>query len=377
MNLRALLAVCLLGATLAHGGEVQIQDRIIQRDKGPIECTITSETADEIKARTGGINGPERPAIKRREVRSVLYAFQRQSSAWTQGMDARERGKYPESADLFAALATGAREAEKVVGSYEEGISWELAGDFAKAAAAFGKVAAGFKAHPLALDARYRLGMVLARAGTPDKAEVIAKELDADGKSSLGQAAVVRASAVRASIALAQNNLPELKRQVGRAAFNPDTERPAWLHFNLFVADSLRATGNGKEASAIYQAMLPQLAADPAAASRVRLGIGVSKAQSDRPGAILDLLALDALPYGSPEQKCEARFLLGKLLLEEAAALENDKANEARMASARENRQTARLMLQAAAESTAAHPSREQADALLKSLSAAEAPAAK
>ncbi len=347
-----------------------VLDLVQMKEKGAANRWIISETAEEIKWRNSLDAGTE-ATTKRREVRSITYAFQRVSSAWTQGMEARERGKFAESAELFGQLATGSREAEQVVGSYEAGGSWELSGNFAEAATAFAKVVGTFPAHPIALDARYRLGMVLAQGKETPKAEELAKKLEEDAKGRLGQQANVRAAAIRAALALVKGDNAELRRQISRASFSAETERPAWLHFNLFMADALRATKQGKDAVQIYERMLPQLADDPANAARVHLGIGLGRVDTDRQGAIVELLTLDALPYGSPEQKCEARSQAGRLLWAEAQNLQKDPAaatDERKAVFIKETIAAARLLLQAAADSTSTHPSKAEAAEALKSL---------
>ncbi len=370
MRLLPLCCLLLLSAAVASpaiAGEAQNLDLMTLKEKGARACWVVGETADDVRWRVTPEAGSE-SNTKRREVKSIVYAFQRQSGAWSQGMEARERGKFAESAELFGNLAAGEREAEQVVGSLEAGASWELDGKFELAAAAFAKVVDKFPEHPLALDARYRLGMVLAM-GKDAKADEIVKKLEDDAKLKIGQAANVRAAAIRAVQALNKGDAAELRRQISRASFSPEAERAAWLHFKLFIADAQRAAGQGKEAAQIYESMLPQLADDPAAAARVRLGIGLGKLESDKQGAILALLSLDALPYGSPEQKCEARFHAGRLLWEEVQAMQKDaNADERKVAFTAETLDTARLLLQSAAESTAEHPTKAQAAELLKAL---------
>ena len=367
--MRQFSVCCLfLLVSLAAAGEV-VLDQITLAGKGPANRWIVSETADEVRWRTSPEPGQENKT-PRREVKAVLYAFQRQSGAWSQGTEARERGKFAESAELFGQLAAGAREAEQVVGSLEAGASWELDGKFDLAAAAFAKVVDNFPAHPLCLDARYRLGMALARAKDA-KADALVTKLEADAKDKIGQPASVRAAAIRAVQALNKGDATGVRNMVSKAAFNPETEKAAWLHFNLFIADAQRAAGQGKEASAIYERMLPQLAGDPAASARVQLGIGLGKIDSDRQGAIVALLALDVLPNGSPEQKCEARYHAGRLMWAEVQTLQTarDAATDERKAAfIAESLAAARLLLQSAAESTSEHPTKAQAAEVLKTL---------
>lgn len=362
-----LLPICCLFTLVAFAaaGEV-VMDQITLKEKGPANRWIVAETADEVRWRISPDPGQENKT-PRREIKSVLYAFQRQTGAYSQGMEARERGKFAESAELFGQLAAGEREAEQVVGALEAGASWELDGKPSQAAVEFAKVVDKFPAHPLALDARYRLGMSLAVAKDA-KAEDIAKKLEEDAKGKLGQQANVRAAAIRAVLALNKNDAAELRRMVSKASFSAENERDAWLHFNLFIADAQRAAGQGKEASAIYERMLPALVSDPAASARVRLGIGLGKVDTDRQGAIVALLALDALPNGSPEQKCEARYHAGRLMWAEVQAMPKDAADERKAAFAAESLATARLLLQAAAESTSEHPAKALAAGVLKTL---------
>lgn len=363
-----LLPICCLFSLVAFAaaGEA-VMDQITLKEKGPANRWIVAETIDEVRWRISPEPGQENKT-PRREIRSVQYAFERVAGAYSQGMEARERGKFAESAELFGQLAGGEREAEQVVGALEAGASWELDGKHALAAAEFAKVVDKFPAHPRALDARYRLGMSLAMAKDA-KAEEIAKKLEEDAKGKLGQQANVRAAAIRAVLALNKNDAAELRRMVSKASFSAETERDAWLHFNLFIADAQRAAGQGKEASAIYERMLPALAGDPAASARVRLGIGLGKVDTDRQGAIVALLALDALPNGSPEQKCEARYHAGRLIWAEVQAMPKDAAADERKAAfIAESIATARLLLQAAAESTSEHPAKALAAEVLKTL---------
>lgn len=361
-----LLPICCLFTLVAFAaaGET-VMDQITLKEKGPANRWIVAETADEVRWRISPDPGQENKT-PRREIKSVLYAFQRQTGAYSQGMEARERGKFAESAELFGQLAAGEREAEQVVGALEAGASWELDGKPSQAAVEFAKVVDKFPGHPLALDARYRLGMSLAVAKDA-KAEDIAKKLEEDAKGKLGQQANVRAAAIRAVLALNKGDAAELRRMVSKASFSAESERDAWLHFNLFIADAQRAAGQGKEASAIYERMLPALASDPAASARVRLGIGLGKVDTDRQGAIVALLALDALPNGSPEQKCEARYHAGRLMWAEVQAMPKD-ADERKAAFAAETLAAARLLLQAAAESTSDHPAKALAAGVLKTL---------
>jgi len=365
---RLLALLGLLAATAAAGDAVL--DLVTLRDKGRRECWITTETLDESKWKTAP-EAAQESTTRRAQIAKVLYAFQRQTTGnYAQGLAARDRGSYAEAADLFSQLAQGERESEKVVGAFEEGVSWEMAGKYADAATAFQKVVDGFGKHPLSLDAQFRLGMVLAQSKDA-KAEEVAKNLDALSKGMLGLSAGVRAWAIRAAVAMTAGDAKKFRETFMRATFNPELDRPAWLYFNLFVADGWRRLNQPKEAVPVYERMLKGLGDDAANAARVRLGVGLCKAETDPQGAIIDLLALDALPYGSAEEKCEARYTAGRLLLAIAQAGEKDAKGDAnKQQFAQENLRSARLLLESAAGTSVDHPSKAKAAELLKTLPA-------
>jgi hypothetical protein len=88
--------------------------------------------------------------------------------------------------------------------------------------------------------------------------------------------------------------------------------------------------------------------------------------EADRQGALLELLALDALPYGSPAQKCEARYQAGKIMWDEAGTM---KANaelmkDAAKAEFQKNlEKNARVLLAAAANAPVKSSSKDLAKA--------------
>jgi len=127
--MRPLPICCLLALAAAlAAGDAAVLDLIIRKERGATACWVVAETIDEVRWKMGTDAALQENKTPRRDVRSIQYAFQRQSGAWQQGMEARERGKYAESAELFEQLAAGNREAEQVVGALEAGASWELDG---------------------------------------------------------------------------------------------------------------------------------------------------------------------------------------------------------------------------------------------------------
>lgn len=114
--------------------------------------------------------------------------------------------------------------------------------------------------------------------------------------------------------------------------------------------------------------MLPGLGADPANQARVRLGLGLCKAESDPTAAALALIELDVLPYGSVAQQCEARLVSAKLLIALADAQAKDATalkDERKTGWINDNRGTARWLLAAAAGASTDHPARAEAARLL------------
>ena len=92
--------------------------------------------------------------------------------------------------------------------------------------------------------------------------------------------------------------------------------------------------------------------------------------ESDKDSALVELLKLDVLPYGSPDQKCEARYNAGRLLWEKAQVIKaNSDAmkDERKAAFVKETERAARFMVTAAADGPTTNPNIELATALLKS----------
>ncbi|MEK7415325.1 MAG: hypothetical protein AAB263_18620 [Planctomycetota bacterium] len=366
------ITILSLLAVVAWSGDV-VLDRVVLKEKGARDCWIVSESFDEQKWKNSPESGSENPPTRRSTIKSIVYGFKRGPSLWTQGVEARERGRFEEAATLFSQLAQGQRECEKVIGYFDEGVAWDMAGKVDDAAKAFQNSVDAAPNHPNVTDGMYRLGMVLAQSKAA-AAEEVAKKLDA---MSLGKAPPMnpkpRAAAIRVAIAQAAGDDKGVRSFMPLVALSPENDRETWLHFKLYVADTWRSKGKMKEAASIYEDMLPKLNDDPATASRVRLGIGVCGAEGDRQGAIIVLVGLDALPFGSPEQKCEARYHAGRLLLAEAADAEKDPTtakDERRKTFISENRRSARQLLQTAAEATVSVPFKDQAAELLKTLAA-------
>lgn len=310
---------------------------------------------------------PNSPASEQRLSEVASWNYREMADGyWPQAVQARDQGRLAIAADMFNALSTtGDREWMKVYGAYNEGISWELLGDWTKAAEAFGRAAAIEPAHRLAMDAQYRQAFAYARLKNEAEASKIAAALDEIAKKDRNKGAEARARAIRATLAYNGGNAEELKKE-GRAAVFPREDIEVAVQFGTFYADAQRQLGLLREARSEYERLLAIRELD--AATRVPLQLGFAKTlldEGDQASALVELLRIDALPYGSVDQKCEVRYLAGKLL---AAGVVEAKAKgeltEAHMAQER----TARLLLNAAANSSSGLTARSAAATELTAL---------
>lgn len=346
------------------------KDRILQKTGPVIEAAeVVSETAENV---TYKVTANAQPGTKRASaILRIDYAGMH-AGAYAAGAAALARGAYDEAADRFHQAAQGEHEWEKVYGSMSEGEALELAQHYADAAKAYQGVVSGFPKHRLFLDALYRLGMNQAWAKDAGATKT-ADDLSNLAKGTIGQPAESRANAIRAVAALVAGNQQKFdeyaKKTVLRAADEPDT----WFHFTLWLADAYRLNGKAKDAARIIDGMLPQLDSDPARKAQA-LGIkGLALIETDPQGALIELIKLDVLPFGSEEQRCEARFQAGKLLINEAktlAAAPDTAKDERKTAFVAEMNATARMLLQASSDSLTASPAKAQAAALLQTLPA-------
>ena len=351
------------------------RDRIIQKAGPAIEATeVVSETAESVSFK---LSANAQLSTKRSNtITRVDYAGMR-SGSYAAGMTAMSRGAYDEAADRFHQVAQGEREWEKVYGAMAEGNALEQSKHYADAAKAFQTVATGFTKHRLALDAIYRMGMNQAWAKDV-AATKTADDLTALSKTPVGQTAESRANAIRAAQAFANGVTLKFEEYGKKTVFRPSDDAEAWFHFNLWLADAYRQNGKGKDAAKVIDSMLPTLDGDPARKAQA-IGIkGLALVESDPQAALVELLKLDVLPFGSEELRCDARFNAGKLLLSEAktlAANPDTAKDERKSAFVKELQNSARIVLKAAADSSTDQPSKAQATTLLASLPVEEVPA--
>ena len=361
------LLLTLLGLSVM-AAEGPLKDRLIQKNGPVIEASeVLSETSENISFKLT----PNAQTSTRRSttILRVEYAGMRGGS-FRAGLDAMAKGAYDEAADRFHQAAQGEREWEKVYGAMYEGDALELAMQYPAAAKAFESVVTGFPKHRLNFDATYRLGMNQAWAKDPGATKT-ADALTALSKGTIGQPAESRANAIRAAAAQTAGNALKFDEFAKKAIFRPADEPEVWFHFSLWLADTYRLSGKPKDAARIIDGMLPALDVDPARKAQA-LGIkGLALADSDPQSAIIELLKLDVLPFGSEEQRCAARFQAGKLMLAEAktlAAAADTAADERKTAFVGELRNSARFLLQAAADSLTNSPMKDQAKTLLATL---------
>ena len=354
------------------------KDIMVRKNGTKITGFIESETTAGFNFRV--LKSGTLSNLKLNEWASVTYVGM-DGGPWAKGQGERDAGNYEAAAEFFNQLATtGTREWEKVYGSIAEGECWELAHKYADAAKAFEVVVKGFAgdsakkppllAHRLWLDAKYHLGMVYALGKNP-AAEQVADELEKIGRDESIGAAESRSRAIRAAKFAALGDITKFTEFMKKTTLRSFDEPEVWFHFKLFCAESLRqAFKKDKEAASIYREIFNGLGDDPARQAQISLGLGLTLIESDKEGALVELLKLDVLPYGSPDQKCEARYNAGRLLWEKAQIIKaNSDAmkDERKAAFVKETERAARLVVTAAADGPSTNPTVEVAKALLVS----------
>jgi hypothetical protein len=382
----AFLALLILaGLTPVLAGD---SDRIERKGASPASGYVIRETPDQLWY-TQSKEGRPTP-IKQSDISRIVFRFQVIDGFWTKAGEARDRGRYEEAAELYGSLsAAGTREPEIVYGAFAEGEMWEQAGRFDLAAKAYAKITGPYGPkyalpepgklfkpkdeelpHKLWNDARAREGMCLGLAKDAG-AKAVADDLTSRGKAINLPELETRGRMVEAAILAGNGDLAKFGDACRKVIVSPN-ER-AYIHFNLFRADNLRRLGDLKNAAAAYRGMTDNLGDDAAVTARVRLGLGLALVESDPARALPELAALDALPYGSPDQKCVARWHVGRLMFEESKKM---KADPAKAVAGGDLERAARLVLDAAANADSKVEEKAKAKALLDEITAADAPAA-
>jgi hypothetical protein len=375
-----LFSVCASGALFAADDKDMIFRKNGTRISGYVESENTVGVFYRTVKPTTGAPASKPNQLKINELDRIIYNGM-DSGPYGKAVSERDAGNYEVAAEFFnQAVLAGSREWEKVYGSIGEGESWELAKKYKEAAKAFQLVADGFAgdpnqkppvpAHRFWLDAKYRYGMALAQA-KDSNAVKIADELEAFGRKEGLNAAEARANAVRAAIAAAENNNNKFNEFMKKATVRALDEPDVWFHFKLYCAETLRLSfKKSKEATSVYREILNGLRGDPARQAQIALGLGMALMENDKQAALAELLTLDAMPFGSADQKCEARYYAGRLLWEEAQAIKNNAEamkDERKALFVKETERAARLVTTAATDGPPNNPNVELAKALLKS----------
>jgi tetratricopeptide (TPR) repeat protein len=347
----------------------QERDRLILKGQA-FNAFVDRETTEGIEYRVSAKQ--TRVSTKRwSEVVDIIYAGM-ESGYYQSGMDFMAAGRYEEAAQRFQALASSAtREWEGAYGYLRLGEAWDLAGAYEEAAAAFGTLCATYPEHRFWMDAKYRQGIALAQAGKDAEAKACMddlKEYRANNPNS-GRGPELRSSAIETVIAAVGGDVRGAKGLARKVAFRP-SDGDTWFHWGTFWAGWLRAQGEFRDAAREYERMLPQLAGDPAKQAKVSLGFGICLANDgQKEAALLELLKLDALPYGSPEERCEAQYWAGRLMWETGSEKKDDpdaKVNEF----ANQKLKSARALLAAAASSISDSPAKQLAADFIQTLPA-------
>ncbi len=359
-------ALCILMFGCVALAAADLRDTIILRANNQRQLIIIDSERAGVLVTRATVNSQPRE-LRLSDVASWAYR-EMSEGYWPQAVQARDQGRLAIAADMFNAMATtGEREWMKVYGAYNEGVCWELLGDYTKAAEAFGRAAAAEPAHRLAIDAQYRLGFAYARLKNDAEAQRIVGELDAIATRDRNKSAEARARAIKATLAFNSGQAEDLKRE-GRAAVFPREDIDVALQFGNFFADALRQLGQLRESRGEYERLLAFRELD--AATRVPLQLGFAKAlldEGDTSSALVELLRIDALPYGTVDQKCEVQYLAGKLLAADVVAAKAD-ATTPLTDDMRMQERTARLLLNAAANSSSGLAARSAARLQLDAL---------
>jgi hypothetical protein len=380
-----LAPLALLGAlALGGAGTASAQD---DRDRMTIgtqryEVTVLSEGSQEISFR---MSAQSSATIKKktRDLRGpIIYAGMLTDGSYKKGKESQARGAYAEAADFFDQLVSGNREWEQVYGAMSEGDCLELAKKYTEAAACFDKVVGKpirfttdddtNPRHRLWQDACYREGVALAEAGDAAGAGKIADGLLTYSKltnSVNPSGAENRSAAIKAAIAAQAGDIAGLQNAMVHVNFQSSDDPDVWFHFNIFMAGADVALKKPSDALDILQAMAGDdyLVRNPSRKAEVEILQGDCLFSTDPQAALIDLLRIDAMPYGSEDQRCQACAEAGELLADQAATLKDAK-QDTQVSFHKELVRTARLLLQSAAGSTSASAFKAKAKGLLDQL---------
>ena len=374
--MRPFLALALTaGFLLAEDGDAILR---LDGSRFAVDVTVITEGVEKVMYKRG--NTPPRP-VNTREISRVVYEGTTGDTAWARAVEARTAGNFAEAATQFQAIAENpaAREWELFYGSFQAGENWELTKDWAKAAAAYKPGVVKVPGHRYALDLRYRYGFALALSASAAGAEQVASDLakaGADPAVMNSSMYSTRAAAIRAAIAGAAGDASKVRDLAQKAgAMSAKDSRETYAHFNFWLADWLRQNNKPRDAIAILDRIAVEYAGDPGKLSEVQLLRGLCLVETDPSAALVELVKIDLMPFGSEDGKCEARWHAGRLLAKEADDLaKNADSDPKKLATVTALQRAARMILSAAVDSTSSSPARVQAHELLQTIPA-EVPA--
>lgn len=354
------------------------KDRIVTIER-TIQGMVVEETIDTVFYLQQGQAQPFK--VKRSILKEPIFFEGMGEGLYKVGMEAKKTGNYLDAATRFQELAAIGQSSKRqwalAYGLFLTGDSFELADKFDLAAKAYNDLCERAPKHPLWLDARYRQGLCLARLGG-NKLEDAKKLIEAIRTYGKEYGLIVgitpveqRAKAIEAAIQVAEGKVQDAEQTAIAVQFQASAGenrihwKRYWANF-LLEKDQKRALEAFKELEAL-------VASDPAAAATCAIGYARALAETgQRAAAIVQFSLLDALPYGSADQRCIAQYHLGRLLLEMADALQKadpDKSGE----QVTNNRLQAISALKACANAPSNRPERQLGKDLLEKALAVEA----
>lgn len=382
---RSLTFTCLLlamGSVLAGEPAQEAQfykDRIVTTER-TIQGMVVEETIDTVFYLLQGQAQPFK--VKRSILKEPIFFEGMGEGLYKVGIESKKAGNYLDAATRFQELAAIGQRSKRqwalAYGLFLTGDSFELADKFDLAAKAYNDLCERAPKHPLWLDARYRQGLCLARMGGPslEEAKKLVEAIKTYGKEFglvVGLSAVgYRTSAIEAAIQVAEGKIVDAETTVTRVQFQPASDRENLIHWKRYWANFLLEK-EPKRALEAFKELETLVASDPAAAATCAIGYARALAETgQRAAAIIQFSILDALPYGSADQRCIAQYHLGRLLVDMADALQKaDPDKNGEMAT--NNRLQAISVLKACANAPSGRPERQQGKELLEKVMDIEA----
>ncbi len=352
MRLLPLFLICLSSAVFAADSRATI----IMRDGTRIEAAEVAESETEVVYQLAGAT----TALKRpmAQVDKIQYAGLNEGEYAT-AMAALQEGRTADAIEALRTVAQGDQPWQQLYGNQALGDALERSGDAAGAADAFRAALDQAMRPRLAMDLRYRLGLALAQAQDPG-ATAVADELQALVKGKAGAPYEHRANAIRAAIAASDaTSLEPTARKVG-LKFADDGE--IYLHYQHWLTRTWLSLERPRDAIRAVDEVLKVLPKNHPARSSFMLVRALALVGIDGNQAMIELVRFDLGANGSEAERCQARLAAAKLMAKDAETAAKDPQ---RSGWAEDQRNSAAILIDAAANSTAAIPEKEAATTLL------------